>query len=75
MLKRIWLWLTHYAVIAKWDDVEKLHWARDEHEAREWMQMYSARRNWQRKPCVMAERSCSVATAVPLPTVSTWPQS
>lgn len=42
MLKRIWLWLTHYAVYAKWDDVEKLHWARDEHEAREWMQAYSA---------------------------------
>lgn len=42
MLKRIWLWLTHYAVIAKWDEVEKLHWARDEREAREWMQTYSA---------------------------------
>ena len=42
MLKRIWLWLTHYAVIVKWDEVEKLHWARDEREAREWMQTYSA---------------------------------
>ena len=30
------------AILAKWDEVEKLHWARDEYEAREWMQTYSA---------------------------------
>jgi hypothetical protein len=41
-LKTLWLWLTHYMVAVRWDGIEKIHWAKTEHEARAWLQCYSA---------------------------------
>jgi hypothetical protein len=41
-LKTAWLWLTQYMVAVQWDGVEKIHWARTQREAHEWMACYSA---------------------------------
>lgn len=42
MFKAIWYWMTRYMVVAQWGDIRKVHWARSEAEAREWMACYKA---------------------------------
>jgi hypothetical protein len=41
-IKTVWLWLTQYMVCVKWDGIEKIHWAKTEREALEWMQCYGS---------------------------------
>ena len=39
-MKALWLWLTHYKVVACWEGMFKIHYAKTESEAREWMACY-----------------------------------
>lgn len=41
-LKLFWLWLTQYMVAVEWDGVRKVHWAKTEREALDWLECYSA---------------------------------
>ena len=39
-IESLWLWLTHYRVIAYWDGLVKTHYAKDMDEVFEWMRTY-----------------------------------
>lgn len=39
-MKAIWFWLTRYMVAVEWEGQRKVHWAKTEREAREWMACY-----------------------------------
>lgn len=39
-IRHMWLWLTRYMVIARWEGLDAVHWAKTEAEAREWMRCY-----------------------------------
>ena len=39
-MKALWVWLTQYRVIAYWDGMVKVHYAKTMDEVHEWMRCY-----------------------------------
>ena len=40
-MQTLWFWLTRYMVAVEWEGMRRIHWARTEREALEWMSCYS----------------------------------
>ena len=39
-IKHMWFWVTRYMIVARWEGLDAVHWAKTETEAIEWMRCY-----------------------------------